>query len=94
MTAQHWIVGIVVAWAVAYSGWALLPAGLRRRAASRLSGRIARWGVSAARAQRVERALSSSGGCSTCADCAGCAPKGGAQPQVVALPVSRRGARD
>lgn len=93
--AQTLIVALIVATAALYSVWSLMPAGLRRTAASRLARKLSELGAGAQTAQRVEARLASTGGCSDCSSCKGCAPAqpptaGAAHVAIVALPKSRR----
>lgn len=87
------LVGLIVATAVLYSGWSLLPAGLRRSAARRLGAQARRWGAGEAEAARLQAALSASGGCSDCSSCKGCAAPAAPRSEhgtVIAMPRSRR----
>ncbi len=70
---QYLIVGLIVAAAIAYSVWAVLPAGLRGTAAARLARLAMRSGVGEAGAQRLQSRLAKAGACSECAQCKGCA---------------------
>ena len=70
---QHLIVGLLVAAALLYSVWALMPAGVRRAAATRLASLAQRSGMGAPKAQRLQAKLETAGACSECAQCKGCA---------------------
>lgn len=93
---QQLIVALVVLSAFAYSGWALLPAPLKRSMAARVADGVRRFGVDAARSARIESALATGGGCSDCSSCKGCATPAvqtsvtSSGVAVVAMPVSRR----
>lgn len=70
---QFLIVAFVVAAAVAYSTWVLMPASWRRAAAARLARQARRSGVAARHATVMQARLERAGGCSECASCKGCA---------------------
>lgn len=70
---QYLIVAMIVGAALAYSVWALLPAGLRGSAAARLAGWAARSGLAEPKAQRLQSTLAKAGTCSECSQCKGCA---------------------
>ena len=71
---QYLIVGLIVAAAVCYSCWLLMPASWRRAGAARLAARAARNGLNAATAARLQVRLERAGACGDCASCKGCTP--------------------
>lgn len=76
---QYLIVGMIVAAAVLYSAWTLMPSAWRRTGAARLAERAASSGMDARTATAIQLRLERAGGCSECASCKGCA-KGGMPP--------------
>jgi hypothetical protein len=73
---QYLIVGLVVAAAVLYSAWTLMPLSWRRAGAQRLAARARRSGLDAGAASQLQSRLERAGACSECSSCKGCA-KGG-----------------
>ena len=78
---QYLIVGLMVGAALLYSGWALLPAGLRASAAARLAGWATRSGMAERNARRLQSTLASAGNCTECAQCKGCSSGKPQQPR-------------
>ena len=70
---QLLIVAFIVAAALAYSAWVLMPAAWRRAGAARLARGVARSGVAQERARALQARLERAGGCGDCASCKGCA---------------------
>lgn len=70
---QFLIVALIVAAALVYSAWVLMPAAWRRAAAAHLARRAARAGVAPRRATVLQARLEGAGGCSECASCKACA---------------------
>ena len=70
---QQIAVFVIVALAVAYAGWKLLPAALTRRVASALLARARSAGVASERLARWERRIAVKS-CGACDACNGCAP--------------------
>ncbi|HWI80755.1 DUF6587 family protein [Ramlibacter sp.] len=70
---QTIIVALIVAAAVLYTVWTLMPAGWRRAGAARLAQQAARSGMEAETAREWQVRLERAGGCSECASCKGCA---------------------
>ena len=70
---QLLIATFIVAAAVAYSAWILMPASLRRAAAACLARRVGRSGVAQEHVRALQARLERAGGCGTCASCKGCA---------------------
>jgi len=89
--AQQLIVGMIVACAALYSLWAMMPAGVRRKASALLVRQAARIGATESTAQRLHAALSSKGGCSECSSCGGCSPgvPSATTAAVIAMPPRR-----
>lgn len=83
MTVQTLIVGLLVAWAVAYAAWVLMPAPLKRG----LLAYLQRHWPGLAR-----RAAPGHGGCGGCDSCGPAPAQKGAPPQekVVRLHMKRR----
>jgi alkylhydroperoxidase family enzyme len=77
---QYLIVGMIVAAAVLYSAWTLMPSAWRRAGAARLAARAANSGMDARTAAAIQLRLERTGGCSDCASCKGCA-KGTTPPR-------------
>jgi alkylhydroperoxidase family enzyme len=77
---QYLIVGMIVAAAVLYSAWTLMPSAWRRAGAARLAARAANSGMDARTATAIQLRLERAGGCSDCASCKGCA-KGTTPPR-------------
>lgn len=77
---QYLIVGMIVAAAVLYSVWTLMPAGWRRAGAARVAQRAANSGMDAHKAAAIQLRLEGAGGCSDCASCKACA-KGATPPR-------------
>jgi hypothetical protein len=73
---QYLIVALIVAAAVLYSAWTLMPASWRRAGAARVADRATRSGLHARAARELQSRLERAGSCSECASCKGCA-KGG-----------------
>lgn len=71
---QFLIVAFIVAAAVAYSTWVLMPASWRRAAATHLARQASRAGIAPGHAIVLQARLERAGGCSECASCKGCAP--------------------
>lgn len=78
--AQFLIAAFIVAAALAYGAWVLMPASWRRAGAARLARRAARAGLAQERARAIQAGLERAGGCSECASCKGCA---GSRPPAV-----------
>ncbi|HKB52376.1 MAG TPA: DUF6587 family protein [Ramlibacter sp.] len=72
--AQYLIVAVIVAAAVCYSCWLLMPASWRRAGAAKLAARATRSGLNAQTASRLRTRLERAGACGDCASCKGCAP--------------------
>jgi hypothetical protein len=70
---QLLIAAFMVAAALAYSAWVLMPASWRRGAAARLARRAADAGLAQEHARAIQARLERAGGCSECASCKGCA---------------------
>jgi hypothetical protein len=70
---QSLIIGAIVVWAVIYSAWSLMPAGLRKSAATRVASWVGRAGLGSERTRALEVTLARTGSCSECAECKGCA---------------------
>lgn len=70
---QFVIAAFIVAAAIGYSAWLLMPASWRRAAAARLARGAARSGLGQERARALQERLGRTGGCSDCASCKGCA---------------------
>lgn len=70
---QSLIAAFIVAAALAYSAWALMPASWRRAGAARLARRASRSGLAHEHARAIQARLERAGGCSECASCKGCA---------------------
>lgn len=70
---QQIAVFVIVALALAYAAWKLLPAALTRRIASALLTRARRAGVASERLARWERRMAVKS-CGACDACNGCAP--------------------
>lgn len=70
---QLLIAALIVAAALAYSAWVLMPASWRRAAAARLARRASRAGLAQESARAIQARLERAGGCSECASCKGCA---------------------
>ncbi|HEY0887297.1 MAG TPA: DUF6587 family protein [Ramlibacter sp.] len=70
---QLLIAFFVVAAALAYSAWVLMPASWRRAGAARLARRAARSGLAQERARAIQVRLERAGGCGECSSCKGCA---------------------
>jgi len=71
--AQLLIAAFIVAAAIGYSAWVLMPASWRRAGAARLARGAARSGVAQEHARALQTRLERAGGCSDCASCKGCA---------------------
>lgn len=69
---QLLIAALIVAAALAYSAWILMPASWRRAGASRLARRAAHAGLAQERARAIQARLERAGGCAECASCKGC----------------------
>lgn len=69
---QLLIAAFIVAAALAYSAWILMPASWRRVGAARLARRAARSGLAQEHARAMQARLEHAGGCSECASCKGC----------------------
>ncbi len=72
---QFVIVALIVAAALAYSAWVLMPASWRAAGAARLARGAARSGVAPQQALALQARLERAGGCSECASCKGCASR-------------------
>jgi len=86
---QHLAVALIVLGAALYSGWTLMPAGLRRAAAVRIARQVRRAGVADGTAARLQAQLAAKGGCSDCDSCRACGPTPAPRAdglQVVAMP--------
>ena len=70
---QLLIAAFIVAAALAYSAWVLMPASWRRACAARLARRAARSGLAQEQALAMQARLERAGACSECASCKGCA---------------------
>lgn len=70
---QYLIVGMIVAAAVLYSAWTLMPSAWRRAGAARLAARAASSGMDTRTAAAIQLRLERAGGCSDCASCKACA---------------------
>lgn len=70
---QYLVVGMIVAAAVLYSAWTLMPAAWRRAGAAKLAARAARSGLAPQAARELQVRLERAGTCSECASCKGCA---------------------
>jgi CBS domain containing-hemolysin-like protein len=70
---QLLIAASIVAAALAYSAWVLMPAAWRRAAAARLARRAVRSGLALERVRALQTRLEGAGGCGECAKCKGCA---------------------
>lgn len=78
---QSFIVAAIVALAVLYSAWLLMPASWRRAGAARLARRAARSGLDAQRARALQERLEHASGCGECSSCKGCGPAAGTTPR-------------
>jgi hypothetical protein len=76
---QYFIVGLIVAAALLYSAWTMMPAAWRRAGAARVAARATRSGLAAQTARELQLRLERAGGCSDCSSCKGCA-KGADSP--------------
>ena len=72
-TMQLLIVAAIVAVALVYAVWKLMPAALRRALAPRAAALAQRLGASDANARRVEAKLTTGGACGSCDTCKACA---------------------
>jgi CBS domain containing-hemolysin-like protein len=71
--AQFLIAALIVAAALAYCAWVLMPASWRRAAAARVTRRAARAGLAQEHARAMQARLERAGACGECASCKGCA---------------------
>lgn len=78
---QYLVIAVIVFWAVIYSAWSLMPAGMRRAAAARVAAWAGRAGLGRERASTLQATLARGGGCSACASCKGCAKPGAENPE-------------
>ena len=70
---QLLIAAFIVAAALAYSAWILMPASWRRASAARLARHAARSGLAQEHARAMQTRLERASACSECASCKGCA---------------------
>lgn len=69
---QYLIIGVLVAWAAAYSVWALMPAASRRATAMRVAHWARRCGLGEPASRALQEKLGKTGACGECDKCGGC----------------------
>jgi hypothetical protein len=69
---QYLIVGLLVAAAMLYSVWILMPAAWRRTSAARLAAQAARSGLDPHAARELQTRLERASSCGSCESCKGC----------------------
>ena len=70
---QYLIVGLLVAAAVVYSVWSLMPGAWRRVGAAKVAAQAARTGLDPHAARELQIRLERASGCGSCDSCKGCA---------------------
>lgn len=88
---QYIIVGLIVFAAALYAVWMLMPAALRRAAATPLASLARRCGLGEQQTQRLQATLATHSSCGECDSCKGCAKP--AERTAIAMPqpgVNRR----
>lgn len=78
---QTLLVGLIVAVAVLFAGWHLMPASCRSQLARTLARRSRQAGLlDATQADRLQQQLARRPGCGSCEGCQGCGPQTGTPP--------------